>query len=440
MGRVFLADDTVLDREVAIKTIRPSRLEGDGATTVIRRFEREARLAARLRHPNLPEIYDASERNADSLYLVMEFVKGVDLQAPIDEKTPLNSREVAAIGMQTASALDAIHHGHIVHRDLKPANLRLNEMGVVKLVDFGIAADRDSRATRLTHTGNEPGTPDYQAPEFLTGGQATPATDLYALGVVLYELLRGAKIFGDGRLTVYETQRAHAEEIPEPLSHPELNVLIVEELLAKDPSNRPATAGDVYRRLGEIFPSTPLSTCTLDVDPSIPLVMPLTPPTAVKDVNSSSGRQAPVQARPSNTLEEDLQRLFREAEGYFRTEDWKQAVQSYRVLARRLAQSDPHAELRAQIRIAEALAQLGHREQALQGIDTLLRRASKSEVIGPEGYFEVRLVRCDLLYPTIGDTAARADMQALYEEALPVLGSQHDVVRGVRQRMNRSDW
>jgi len=200
MGGVYLAEDPVLGREVAVKTIRlhPGLSEGDVAE-LRQRFENEARSAARLSHPNLMTIFDAGLHD-ESLYIAMEYVRGEGLDEIIASERVLTYKELADLVLQLGGALDYAHSQGIVHRDIKPANIIVNRRGQPKITDFGVA--REATST-LTTTGMIIGTPAYMSPEQVTGHPVTGASDQFSLAIVVYELLTGRKPFsGEGATTI----------------------------------------------------------------------------------------------------------------------------------------------------------------------------------------------------------------------------------------------
>ncbi|MEV5082235.1 serine/threonine-protein kinase [Streptomyces sp. NPDC056159] len=237
MGEVWRARDEVLGRPVAVKLL----LAGGVDPTAAARFHQEAQTTARLSHPNVVAVYDFGQADG-RLYLVMEMVQGHSLAERLASGGPLTPREVAAIGSQTASGLAAAHHQGIIHRDIKPANLLQVPDGTVKVVDFGIARLADDTAAALTSAGMIVGTVSYLAPERALGKDAGPASDMYALGCVLYELLAGHPPFRADTPTALLYQ--HVQESPLPphsvgVELPaELEQLVL-ALLAKEPENRP---------------------------------------------------------------------------------------------------------------------------------------------------------------------------------------------------------
>ncbi|WP_278263383.1 serine/threonine-protein kinase [Nocardia sp. AG03] len=262
MGQVLLGYDTVLDRAVAVKRIavRQFASRDDLAAEFVARFRREARVTARIRHHGVPQVYDAVlDARADSVYLVLEHIDGTTLRdylAGLGAALPV---EVAvAIGAQIATVLSYAHALPVVHRDLKPANVLLTRDGVVKVIDFGIAALLDGSTSRITRTGSVLGTAAYMSPELVNGQEVGPRADLYALGCVLHEMCSGRRVF-EAR-SDFDAYNRHLTDTPTPLRalRPEIPAALEEmvlDLLAKDPSERPASAQEVYRRLLPFLPA-----------------------------------------------------------------------------------------------------------------------------------------------------------------------------------------
>jgi serine/threonine protein kinase len=188
MAQVYRAVHEPLQREVAIKELLPESVKDKEALS---RFRREALALAAFHHQNIVTLYDLLEKN-DTLFMVMEYVDGPTL-AELIKDGPLPPDVTAVIGARLAGALDHAHFNRIIHRDLKPANVMITKAGEVKLMDFGIAKDEDLEA--LTRQGVAVGTPSYMSPEQVTGQALDPRTDLFSLGVVLYECLTGQKPF-----------------------------------------------------------------------------------------------------------------------------------------------------------------------------------------------------------------------------------------------------
>lgn len=219
---------------------------------MVRRFVRESRITARLRHPGVPAVYDAGSLDARP-YLVMQRVHGISLADLVAEQERLDAGWAAAVAAQVCSVLTAAHGASLVHRDLKPVNLMLEPDGTVKVLDFGLAVAMEGADTsRITRSGETPGTPAYMAPEQLMTGGSTPQSDLYSLGCVLYEMLAGARAFSGS--TPYAVMHKQVGEAPRPLQSlrpdvPDGLLRVVESLLEKSPDDRPAGAEEVYRSL-----------------------------------------------------------------------------------------------------------------------------------------------------------------------------------------------
>jgi serine/threonine-protein kinase len=236
VGEVWRGFDLVLDRPVAVKVLRS---EYAGQRQALDRFRAEARHAGSVSHPAVAQIYDYGEAgDNETPYLVMELVDGPSL-AEVLEAGPLDAATTMDVVAQTASGLQAAHTAGLVHRDVKPGNLLIGPGGQVKITDFGIAYAAGSLP--ITRTGMVIGTPSYLAPERAGGGPASPASDLYSLGIVGYECLAGAPPFSG---IPFEVAAAHQhQELPAlPDSVPAEAARLVTELTAKDPARRPASA------------------------------------------------------------------------------------------------------------------------------------------------------------------------------------------------------
>jgi len=241
-GEVWRGTDLVLERVVAVKLLRPEYAQDEEC---LARFRAEGRHAALLSHPNIAQVYDYVEKApAVPGFLVMELVDGQSLARLLAEG-PLDPARTLGTIAQTAKGLQAAHTAGLVHRDIKPGNLLVARDDHIKITDFGIAQVPGS--ARLTRTGMLVGTAAYLAPERATGGPATPASDLYALGVVAYECLTGQVPFDGEPLAV---AMAHIQQAipPLPRSVPAVLAALVAELTAKDPSARPPSAADVCDR------------------------------------------------------------------------------------------------------------------------------------------------------------------------------------------------
>ncbi len=264
-SEVWRAHDTVLDRPVAIKLLHPSRARSD---ETLLRFRNEAQLAGRLSDVNVARVYDfCDSEQGIPPYLVMELIDGPSLSQVIDHG-PLSPGRAMDILAQAASGLQAAHSAGLVHRDVKPANLMLAPGGVVKITDFGLSHTLGSAP--ITSTGLVIGTPSYIAPERAGGARATPAGDLYSLGVVGYECLAGDVPFTGSALEVASAHRERAFP-PLPASVPPPIVHFIAQLTAKDPAARPASAGDAARLAVQLRDQqTGLPATDQDRQPSVP--------------------------------------------------------------------------------------------------------------------------------------------------------------------------
>ncbi|MBO4238585.1 serine/threonine-protein kinase [Pseudonocardia alni] len=186
MGEVWLGRDTRLDRPVAVKFVRFP--DGGHRDELVRRFVRESRITAGIEHPGVPAVYDVGTDDGVP-YMVMRRVRGIRVADLVAEHGPLPLGWAAAIAAQVCAVLAAAHAAELVHRDLKPGNLMLGPDGVVRVLDFGLAAALASGDSRITRSGEALGTPAYMAPELVMAGRTDPRTDLYALGATLHEML-----------------------------------------------------------------------------------------------------------------------------------------------------------------------------------------------------------------------------------------------------------
>ena len=213
MGLVYEGRDPNLDRRVAIKTIKVENLSEEAATEYEARFRTEARSAARLQHPNIVSVYD-SDRDLDIAYLVMEFIQGEDLKHHLDMGTRYTLEQTLGIMGDLLSALEYAHQQNIVHRDIKPANLLIEKNGRIKLTDFGVARIQDSGDATRTQ-GTMVGTLKYMAPEQVQGLPVDARADLFAAGIVLYQLLTARRPFdGDSDFVIIQQIVTHAPPAP----------------------------------------------------------------------------------------------------------------------------------------------------------------------------------------------------------------------------------
>lgn len=275
MGLVYEARDPNLDRRVAIKTIKVENLSAEASADYEARFRTEARSAARLQHPNIVSVYD-SERHGDVAYLVMEFVQGDDLKQYLDSGKRYSLRESLGIVHDLLSALDYAHRQNIVHRDVKPANLLVEANGRVKLTDFGVARIQDSgEATRTK--GSMVGTLKYMSPEQVQGLPVDARADLFAAGIVLYQLLTGKRPFdGESEFAIIHqivSQNPAAPSSINPQLPPALDAVVARSL-SKQRGDRFASAHDFSLALLEASGQVPDST--------------IVPPPSQRDARSGS--------------------------------------------------------------------------------------------------------------------------------------------------------
>ena len=257
MGTVYLGKDPKINRSVAIKTVRfEDDVDEEQMKVIKQRFFREAESAGKLNHPNIITIYDAGE-DQDVSYIAMELLDGEDLKKFSDKKNLLPVKKVLEIIITVAEALDYAHSQGIVHRDIKPANIMIQKDGTIKVTDFGIARITASSATQ---TGTVLGTPSYMSPEQIAGKKVDGRSDIFSLGVVLYELLTGEKPFtGDSIATLLyqitnENPRSAREISPDRV--PESVLKVLDKAMAKDVNQRyqhaREMADDLRRCLAEL--------------------------------------------------------------------------------------------------------------------------------------------------------------------------------------------
>jgi serine/threonine protein kinase len=262
MATVDLTHDTELDRPVALKRLAENLARDDDLR---RRFLREARLAARLAHPNVVRVFDVGEDDGRP-FIAMEYVDGETLAELLARRGRLPASEVARLGVQACAALAAAHAAGLVHRDVKPQNLILGRDGALRLSDFGIAVAHEG--TQFTLVGTVLGTAGYLAPEQARGEQVTAAADLYALGAVLYELLAGEPTRRSGSLAELGADEGfrppdvakRVRGIPAELA------VAVNACLSRRPEDRPSSAAALARMLAPV--ASEADTLSLPVDPA----------------------------------------------------------------------------------------------------------------------------------------------------------------------------
>ena len=295
MGEVWRARDKVLARRVAIKLLSPTLA---GQPGFAQRFREEARNSAALGHPNIAGVYDYGE-DAGANWLVMELVEGQNLAQIIRDQGRIPPAQASSILSQAALGLQAAHDGGVIHRDVKPANIIIRPDGVVKLTDFGISRAVDS--VPITRTGEVMGTAQYISSEQATGQAVSPASDVYALGVVAYEMVTGRRPFDEE--SPVATAMAHVQDPPPPLPRdvPEPLATVIASALAKAPEHRPESAGDVARILTGAGGAATLLTTQKLTSPQVTRRMATTAP------QPAAGRGAPaagVDPRDSRRLQQ----------------------------------------------------------------------------------------------------------------------------------------
>ncbi len=259
MGVVYEARDPLIGRTVAIKTMLVEGLSPSEYDAYRARFQREAQSAGVLAHPNIVTIYDFGE-DQGILYLAMEFLQGKSLDRIMQEHNFIPLEKILLIYEQVCNALDFAHSKGIVHRDIKPANVMLLDKWQVKITDFGIAKIAEMGTTGLTRSGQILGTPNYMSPEQVKGRSVDGRSDIFSLGVILYELITGEKPFHGQNITTVIYKIMHESPIPprdlDSSIHPGLSY-VISKALAKSPDERYATCKELcadlknYRNLGE---------------------------------------------------------------------------------------------------------------------------------------------------------------------------------------------
>ena len=296
MGVVYLGRDPVIGRLVALKTIRAVSEDDVEQREFQERFLREAQAAGILSHPNIVTVHDVGEDSStETSFIAMEYVEGKNLKQLLSERTPYSAERTAEIVGQVAEALDYAHRRGIVHRDVKPANIIITPEGQVKITDFGIAKTEKSN---LTTTGQFLGTPNYMSPEQVTGDAVDGRSDLFSLGVVLYELLTRKKPFTADNLTSISYKIVHEQFVPPETydaSIPPEFTTVLERALSKDAGERFQRGNDfalalyefkareeerqMLRDLGQmVAEAEKLGSVAAVTAPPSPLAQPSTPP------------------------------------------------------------------------------------------------------------------------------------------------------------------
>ncbi len=255
MAEVYRAYDNNLDREVAVKVMLPQYASDE---TFTKRFRQEAASAARLQSPYIVGIHDWG-LDIDTYYIVMEYLRGTDLKTAIRERGKINQRKAAEIGSQVAQALSVAHAADIIHRDIKPQNIMIQPDGNIKVMDFGIARAGDAH---LSQTATVLGTAHYVSPEQAQGKELTGSSDIYSLGIVLYEAVTGKLPFeGQDAVSVAVKQVNELPALPSSINpdlDPTLEAIIM-KALEKDPSNRFANATEMRHVLNDYLAGRPVN-------------------------------------------------------------------------------------------------------------------------------------------------------------------------------------
>src|SRR5918999_3352206 len=256
MGDVFVAHDEILDRDVALKLLKDHYAKNE---EFIERFRREARSAASLSHPHIVPVFDWGETGDGMYYIAMEYLPGGTLKDRITSEGTLSPRTAVEVALQIAEALEAAHERGVIHRDIKPRNILITDSGHVKVADFGIA--RAAETTTISSLGDILGSVKYMSPEQAAGERVGAASDLYSLGVVLYEMLTGRVPFEVETPADVPVKHAggpppHPREINPEV--PEGVDALVMRLLSTDPEDRHASAAELIEELSRVRDGLPV--------------------------------------------------------------------------------------------------------------------------------------------------------------------------------------
>ena len=254
MSDVYKAKDHKLNRFVAVKVLKQEFSEN---TNFVSKFRVEAQAAAGLMHPNIVNVYDVGEEDG-IYYIVMELVEGITLKNYIEKKSRLSIKEAISIAIQVSMGIEAAHNNHIIHRDIKPQNIIISKDGKVKVTDFGIA----KAATSNTITSNVMGSVHYTSPEQARGGYSDEKSDIYSLGVTMFEMLTGHVPF-DGETTVAIAIKHIQEEMPSPREYVSEIPLCVEKIIFKCTQKSPDRR---YQSMSELIVDLKKSLITPDED------------------------------------------------------------------------------------------------------------------------------------------------------------------------------
>ncbi|MGW2018238.1 protein kinase domain-containing protein [Streptomyces sp. NPDC001927] len=479
MGQVWTAYDGRLDRRVAVKLLRPATMTGPAtaAEELRRRFVRECRVTAQVDHPGLVTVHDAGS-DGDDLYLVMQYVDGADLADHLAEHDPYPWEWAVSVAAQLCAVLAAVHAVPIVHRDLKPRNVMVRSDGSLTVLDLGVASVLDTDTTRLTHTGSPIGSPAYMAPEQAMGGAVGPFTDLYALGVLLHELLSGNVPFAGS--TALGVLHRHLYEPPLPVRQlrpevPEALEALVLRLLSKDPQHRPSGAHEVYEALLPMLPARGAPAGPLDptrpflrphapwpdrasAPPPRPAAPPVPPPVSRPDVAATVDEVKRLLGEGSLTRAVDLLgsilpaaaaehgehspvvRILRKQYATTLMDDgqYRRALPELRRLAEDRAKeagpADPQT-LQFRYEAAQCLEQLGETASALTEYRALLPFLEHGA--DQARYFDIRRRIGNLLLSMGDHTAAHQQLQALLYDTERAYGPYHALPTDLRRALAR---
>ena len=393
MGVVYGATDSTLHRKVAIKTILKSALDPETARQYSMRFMREAQAVARLNHPNIVQVHDFGEEG-DVAYIVMEFIKGRELQDFFSANQRFELKEVVRIMGELCDALQFAHDAGIIHRDIKPANVMIDAQGRVKLADFGVAriTDAERTLTERTQAGTMIGTPAYMSPEQISGGQIDHRSDIFSAGIILYQLLSGERAFvGEGAWTI---AKKIIQDNPPPPSSINSKVSpvfdrVANKALAKNAKDRYQNAGELAGALrlalegkvredeGGKAPAAAPAEVPKRAAPA-PQVVPTNPGTqevelefwrAIKDGNDPEDFDLYVQQFPSGIYAELARRKIAKLRGTSAEEDTQKAA----ALEKKALEEAARREAEARAKLAEEKARLEAELAPQGGRDTQAR-------------------------------------------------------------------
>ncbi|WP_051456798.1 Stk1 family PASTA domain-containing Ser/Thr kinase [Brochothrix campestris] len=302
MSNVYLARDIILERDVAVKLMRMSMANEE---QLVRRFRREAQATTQLMHPHIVDIFDVDEDH-DNHFIVMEYIDGMDLKAYINKKGRLPLPQVITIMNQILGAIAHAHHQQIIHRDIKPQNVLINHEGTAKITDFGIAMALFE--TSMTQTNTTLGSVHYLSPEQARGGIATTKSDVYSLGIMLYEMLTGKLPFDGESAVAIAIQQLQspmpllADELP---SAPMSLQNIVMKATAKDAANRYLSVEEMQADLATALQPSRINEAPYDIhkmDYDETQTIPL-PSSIIKekiaDIEKLSAQKPPAKRKPA---------------------------------------------------------------------------------------------------------------------------------------------